>query len=225
MDPGDQTPEDRGWLGRCLTWLLGDDADWVLGDLEERRRKRHGVGNAFARTRDLISVAIWALSRRRIEHEGLGMDGWTRKGRAGALLDVLWQDLRYTIAALRRDFGFTAMTILTLAIGIGANTAVFSVVQSTLLKPLPYEDPDGLAMVWTDIPGEGVHEARSAFANIQDWKAQNRVFEDLATFDPATQTLTDGEWPEQVATAYVSANLFSVLGVAPLVGRASRPGG
>ncbi|MGH7540125.1 MAG: ABC transporter permease, partial [Gemmatimonadota bacterium] len=134
-------------------------------------------------------------------------------------MDVLWQDLRHTLRTLRRDFGFTAVIVLTLAVGIGANTAVFSLVHSTLLQPLPYRVPDRLAMIWTDIPAQGVHEARSAYANIQDWKTQNRVFEDLATFDPASLTLTDGEWPEQISAASVSANLFSVLGVAPAMGR------
>ncbi len=83
MDLGDQSPEEKGWLGRWLgrflAWLLGDDADWVLGDLEERRRKRHGVSSGLARTRDLVSVAIWALGRRRTAHGGLGMDDWMRK--------------------------------------------------------------------------------------------------------------------------------------------------
>lgn len=134
-------------------------------------------------------------------------------------MDALSQDFRYALRTLRRDRVFTAITILTLALGMGANTAVFSVVQSVLLEPLPYKDPDRLAMVWTAIPSEGVHEAPSAYANIRDWKTQNRVFEDLATFDGTSLTLTGGEWPEQISTAKVSANFFSVLGVTPIVGR------
>ena len=220
MGHDDQGPGRRGRLGQWLAWLLRDDADWVLGDLEERRRNRRGIGRGLAQARDVISVAIWALGRRRTEHGGVGMDGWTRRARAGAFLEAVRQDLRHTLAGLRRDVGFTSVTIVTLAIGIGANAAVFSVVQSTLLKPLPYEDPDGLAMVWTEIPAQGIHEATSSYANVQDWKTQSRVFEDLATYDPATRTLTDGDWPEQIATANVSANLFSVLGVTPLIGRA-----
>lgn len=138
-------------------------------------------------------------------------------------MDILFQDLRHTLRTLRRDFGFTATTVLTLAIGIGVNTAVFSVVYAVLLQPLPYKNSDRLAMVWTDIAGQGVHEATSAYANIQDWKWQNRVFEDLATFDPTSLTLTDGDWPEQVMTVRVSANLFSILGVPPVIGRAFSP--
>jgi putative ABC transport system permease protein len=135
-------------------------------------------------------------------------------------MDLFWLDLRQALRTLRRDARFSALLLLTLAVGIGANTAVFSLVHSTLLKPLPYPEPHRLAMLWTDIPAQGVHDARSAYANIEDWKAQNRVFDDLATFDPTSLTLTGGEWPEQISTARVSANLFSVLGVAPDIGRA-----
>lgn len=135
-------------------------------------------------------------------------------------MDALAQHLRFTLRTLRRDLGFTATIVLTLAIGVGVNTAVFGVVRSTLLKPLPYEEPDRLAMVWTNIPDQDVHESPSGYANVQDWKAQNRVFEDLAAFDPTSLTLTDGEWPEQIRAAWISANLFSVLGIAPAIGRA-----
>ncbi len=138
-------------------------------------------------------------------------------------MDVLWQDLRHALRRFRRDVRFTLVIVVTLAVGIGVNTAVFSLVRSTLLQPLPYAAPDRLAMIWTALPAQGVHEARSAYANIRDWEAQNRVFEDLATFDPTSLTLTDGEWPEQISAALVSANLFSLLGVAPAIGRAFSP--
>jgi predicted permease len=138
-------------------------------------------------------------------------------------MDQAWLDVRYALRTLRRDLGFTALIVLILAIGIGLNTAVFSVVRAVLLAPLPYEDPARLAMLWTAIPDEGVHEASSAYANVQDWKERSRVFEDLATFDPTSLTLTDGAWPEQISGARVSANLVSVLGVAPALGRAISP--
>lgn len=151
------------------------------------------------------------------------MDGHRSGTRAGVFADVLSQDLRHALSTLVRDPGFSAVTTLTLAIGIGINTAVFSVVHAVLLAPLPYEDPDRLVMVWTAIADQGIREAPSAYANIEDWKALNRVFQDLATFDPTTLTLTDGDWPEQVSTAAASANLFSVLGVAPAIGRMFSP--
>jgi len=142
---------------------------------------------------------------------------------AAGLIDELRQDVQYTLTTLRRDVGFTILVILTLAIGIGANTAVFSVVHSVLLRPLPYESPERLMMIWTTISRRGVDEATSAYANVRDWRAQTRTFEDLATFDPTSRTLTGGELAEQVMTADVSANLFSVMGVEPLIGRTFSP--
>jgi predicted permease len=134
-------------------------------------------------------------------------------------VDRAWQDVRYALRTLRRDFAFTALIVLILAIGIGLNTAVFSVVRAVLLAPLPYEDPARLTMLWTDIPEEGVRESPSAWGNVEAWKAQNHVFEDLATFDPTTLTLTGGVWPERISGVKASANLPSVLGVAPALGR------
>jgi putative ABC transport system permease protein len=134
-------------------------------------------------------------------------------------MDVVWQDLRHTVRTLRRQTGFTVVVVLTLAVGIGVNTAVFTLVHSTLLEPLPYPDPDRLVMVWTEIPARGVYEATSAYANVQDWRTESRTFADLATFDPTTLTLTDGEWAEQMSAVRTSSNLFSVLGVGPAIGR------
>jgi putative ABC transport system permease protein len=147
------------------------------------------------------------------------VDEWTRETGAAGWIDVLRQDARYTFRALRRDLGFTVVVILTLALGIGANTAVFSVVHSILLKPLPYQDPDRLMMIWTAIPGRGVADATSAYGNVRDWRAQSSAFEGMATFDPTTRTLTGGAWPERVMTADVSQNIFALLGVEPRIGR------
>jgi putative ABC transport system permease protein len=138
-------------------------------------------------------------------------------------MDTLSQDLRQSLRTLRRDVGFSATVVFTLALGVGVNTAVFGAVRSVLLEPLPYDDPDRLAMVWTTIDAQGVDASPSSYANVQDWKAQTRVFEDLATFDPTSLTLTGGDWAEQMSAAKVSANLFSVLGVPPAVGRTFSP--
>ena len=138
-------------------------------------------------------------------------------------MNVLLQDLRFALRTLRRDLGFTAAIILTLAIGVGVNTAVFGVLRSTLFEPLPYDKPERLVMVWTSLTGQNIHESPSAYANVLDWKAQNRVFEDLATFDPLSVTVRAGDWPERISAARISANLFSVLRVAPAVGRSFSP--
>jgi putative ABC transport system permease protein len=212
----------RGWWERLGVWLLGDDADWVLGDLEERHRKRRGLRRWVSLPFDVASLAGWAISSGRVRRR-TGMDTRMWGDGVAALIDTLRQDCRFTVNALRRDVGFTVVVILTLAIGIGANTAVFSVVHSLLLRPLPYPDPDRLTMIWTTIPGRGVDEVTSAYGNVRDWRAQTRAFEGLATFDPTSRTLTGGEWPEQIMSADVSANFFSVMGVEPLIGRTFSP--
>ena len=138
-------------------------------------------------------------------------------------MDTLFHDMRHALRSWHRDFGFSATVVLTLAIGVGANTAAFGIVRSVLLEPLPYVAPDRLAMVWSRIPEQGITESPSGYANILDWKARTRAFDDLATFDPVTLTLSGGEWPEQISAARASANLFALLGVAPAFGRAFSP--
>jgi predicted permease len=96
---------------------------------------------------------------------------------------------------------------------------MFSVLDALLLKPLPYIDPDRLAMLWTEIPTQSVREGRSAYWNVEQWRGQSRSFEDIAVFDPASVTLTTADASERITVLRVSPNLFSVLGVQPLVGR------
>ena len=134
-------------------------------------------------------------------------------------MDALLQDLRFALRTLRRDLAFAVLLVLTLATGIGANAAVFSVVRSVLLDPLPYPEADRLAVLWSELPSEGVLDATSGYANVQDWRAQSRSFEVLATFDPITLTATDGEWPERLSGVKAAAGLLPLLGVAPAMGR------
>lgn len=134
-------------------------------------------------------------------------------------MDHVRLDLRHSVRQLTKKPGFSAMLILTLALGIGASSGVFSVLRAVLLKPLPYKDPGGLAMVYADDPALELHEGRTSFPNFTDWKKQNRSFEDMAIFTPQTFLLgTDGP-PERMRSARVTANFWSVLGVAPILGR------
>jgi predicted permease len=110
---------------------------------------------------------------------------------------------------------------VTLALGIGANTATFSIVNAVLLRPLPYQNPDRLASLWTNVPEQGRRPITPG--NFVDWKNQNTVFEDVAAFNPSTVTLTgDGE-PVQMMGANTSAGYFAVVGVEPMLGRAFLP--
>ncbi len=150
----------------------------------------------------------------------------------GAFMDTLWlqprrledemfQDLRYGARMLRKNPGFTFVAALTLAVGIGANTAIFSVVNAVMLRPLPYQDSDRLAMLWTDDPKRSIHEEGTSYLNFLDWRSQSQLFTDMAICSRGNPVvLTGGAEPERVKGELVSANLFSLLGVKPALGRA-----
>jgi putative ABC transport system permease protein len=132
---------------------------------------------------------------------------------------MLLRDLRYSLRMLWRRPGFTAVAVVTLALGIGANTAIFSVVNSVLLAPLPYEDPDGLVMVWERQVISNASQQPVSWLNFEDWKGQNKVFEQLAASRGATFNLTRGGETERVTGARVTSNLYSLLRVKPILGR------
>jgi putative ABC transport system permease protein len=129
------------------------------------------------------------------------------------------QDVRYALRALRKNPGFTAVAVLTLALGIGANTAAFSVLNAVILRPLPYQSPDRLTLLWTEIPTQALREGRSAFGDVEQWRARSRSFADMAVLDPVRLTLTGESGSEQVTVGRVSPNFFPLLGVQPSFGR------
>ena len=130
----------------------------------------------------------------------------------------LWQDIRFGIRVLRKNPGVTVTAIITLALAIGANTAIFSVVNAVLLRPLPYRTPDRLVSLWARVPEHG--RWRTTPANFFDWKKENTVFEGMAAFGSWTMTLTESGEPEQLLGTQVSEGYFSVVGVEPMLGRA-----
>jgi putative ABC transport system permease protein len=134
-------------------------------------------------------------------------------------MQTLLQDLRYGARMLLKKPGFTLIAIITLALGVGANTAIFSLVNVVLLKPLPFHEPERLVMLWEDAAAIGFPRADVAPANFVDWKAQQSTFDGMATLDWKSFDLTgDGE-PQKVASYGVTANLFPLLGVQPTIGR------
>lgn len=126
-------------------------------------------------------------------------------------------DLAYAFRMLLKHPGVTAIAVITLALGIGANTAIFSVVNAVLLNPLPYKQPDRLVSLWENVPGHG--RWRASPANFFDWKKQNTVFEDVAAFGQSSMTLTGSGEPEQLTGTRVSSGYFAVVGVEPFIGR------
>jgi putative ABC transport system permease protein len=133
-------------------------------------------------------------------------------------IDTLVRDIRHACRSLWANRAVTAIAVLSLAMGIGANTAIFSAIRAVLLRPLPYKDPERLAMVWMDNRRLGLHNDLTSYPNYLDWK-NNRVFEDMAGFVPRNVILTGFEEPARIAAAAVNWNIFSVLGVSPVQGR------
>ena len=133
-------------------------------------------------------------------------------------MHTLLQDLRYGARMLFKHPGVSVVAVITLALGIGANTAIFSVVNAVLLRPLSYKNPDRLVSLWENVPNHG--RWRASPANFHDWKKQNTLFEDMSAFGGSAMTLTgDGE-PEQLNGTRVSSGYFGVVGVEPVLGRA-----
>jgi putative ABC transport system permease protein len=139
-------------------------------------------------------------------------------------MNSLIQDIRYAVRSLLQRPAFTLISVITLALGIGASTAIFSVVHAVLLRSLPYGSADRLVMVWEDrhrVGGRGTNVIN--LGNFFDWKEQNHVFEDMAAFfDLSAKLTSDGE-PEEVPSQIATPNLFSVLGVNPIMGRTFLP--
>ena len=136
-------------------------------------------------------------------------------------MDSLLKDIRYAVRSLIKRPGFIAVVIITLALGIGANTAIFSVINAVVLRPLPYDDPDRLVMVWETIAG---NDRRSvAPGNYVDWRDQNKTFDGLSAVFNGNFNLTgDGE-PERINGATITSNLMNVLGVQAQLGRTFQP--
>jgi len=135
------------------------------------------------------------------------------------MLHNLLQDIRFGIRALFKSKLFAIASIVTLALGIGANTAVFSAVNAVLLAPLPFQNADELVVLWRTALTTRTDRLPESIPNLEDLKAQNQSFEKIAAVRGQQVVLTDGDQPERVGGARASANLFSTLGVKPILGR------
>lgn len=160
-----------------------------------------------------------AVRRARLEfggHEQLKED--CRDARGVSFIDTLTRDVRYGLRMLRKNLGFATVAILTLALGIGANTAIFSVINSVLLRPLPYGDPASLVMVWENNSQLANPHNTVSPPNFLDWRSRNTVFESMAAVYDERDNLTGNGDPQEVILQGVSSNFFSVLGVNPIMG-------
>ena len=134
-------------------------------------------------------------------------------------MDNFLNDLRYGVRSLIKHPGFTAIAIITLALGIGANTAVFTVVNAVLIRPLPYKDPSRLVTIWEESPERDLYEMPVSLANLRDWVDQNTTFENIAAYTFSEFNLTDSGEPASLLGVRSTANLFPLVGAHPVVGR------
>jgi putative ABC transport system permease protein len=199
-----------------LSQHLGDQYEQSLcrGATEE---EAYGAALTGLAESDLLARELKRVERR-VQHEPL-----TLGNERTNLLSDLSQDLRYGLRMLLKNPGFTIVAIIALALGIGANTAIFSVVNTVLLRPLPYKHPDRLVMVWEENSKQGFPRDTPAAGNYLDWRDQNHVFEGMAAMAEISFNLTGAGEPERIDGQRVSATLFQLLGVDPALGRAFLP--
>ncbi|HET9210746.1 MAG TPA: ABC transporter permease [Thermoanaerobaculia bacterium] len=207
-------------LSARLRALLGREA--VIGDIDEELRlhlemeaeanARRGMPPEEARRAALRTFGNLDSVRER-----------AYEVRGGGLLETLAQDLRYAGRMLARQPGFTAVAALTLALGIGANTAIFSVVEAVLLRPLPYRHADRTVLVWESNRSRDVASNVVNPANFMDWREQAKSFDQMAAFADRRFNLTGGGEPEEVPAQSVTPNLFSLLGAGAELGRTFTP--
>src|ERR1043165_8654173 len=135
-------------------------------------------------------------------------------------LEIVRQDLRFGARMLLKNLSFTLVAVLTLALGIGANSAIFSVVSAALLKSLPYPNAENLVMVWGNFQRLNMTRLGVSAPEFVDYKNQNTVFAEVAAYQPLTFNLIKSDEPERIGGARVSSSLFRLLGTQPLMGRA-----
>jgi predicted permease len=188
--------------------------------------------------RDLDDELAFHLSMREAEYRGDGVPaadaGAAARRRFGNLtylkeqcrdmwtfhpLETLWQDVRYALRTLRRSPGFTIVAVVALAIGVGANTAIFSLIDAMRARALPYKEPSRLVQLWGNVMRTRLERRGNSYMDFVDWRAQAKSFEDIAAFDTLTATLSGRDDPQRLFAEFVSAPYFSLLGVAPARGR------
>ncbi len=138
---------------------------------------------------------------------------------AFAVFETTAQDLRYALRTLRKSPGYTTTAVAVLALAIGVNTAMFSVLNAVIFRPLPYKSPEQLVMLWSEDPSKNLREGRTAYWNVEQWRSQSQSFEAMAFFDSVSATLTTADRAEKISILRTSPDLFPLLGVQPLHGR------
>ena len=209
-------------LNRVRSWWRGIFQRSLVQNEMEAELQFH----VEARAEELVQSSVpraEALRRARLEFGGMeGAKEECLEARGASCLDNLMQDLRYGARTMMRAPGFTTMAVLALALGIGANTAIFSVVNAVLLRPLPYDQPDKLVQLWHVPPQAtfpGIAEFPVSPANFLDWRSQTQSFEGMSAYGRGSYTLTGNGEPETFRMIAVTDGMFSILHARPLLGR------
>ncbi|MEO8370426.1 MAG: ABC transporter permease [Candidatus Solibacter sp.] len=202
-----------GWWGRAARERQLQDELEAHFQMHVDDNLRAGMAPAQARREAALKFGSVASATEEVR------GAWTV-----GFLETTRQDVAYAVRALRRTPAFTATAVLSVALGIGASVAIFTVADSLLLRPLPYRDPGRLMMIWENNQRRqnAEHNVISP-ANFRDWKAQNTVFEAMSAFTHGPATLQSGQRVEEVIDQYVTGDVFDLLGVGPVRGRLFTP--
>src|SRR5882724_1045971 len=199
----------------------------ALGDLGEEYRSRLGQRTStlnlkFWFWRQVLSLAGSFLFERVINTFS-GSDTFQQDTNRGNKMETLFQDIRYGLRSLSKRPGFTAVAVLTMALGIGANSAIFSLVNGVLLRPLPFRQPEQLVRVWGT--NASTHNLRAwvSYPDLQDRRAQNTVFQELGGYINSTWTLSGTAEPDVISVRQVTEDIFPVLDLRPAIGRLFTP--
>jgi putative ABC transport system permease protein len=218
--PGLKEARERDIIAEVASQL----EDVYLEALSRGRSPEEAKEAALAHIPDWGAFSEDLLRAERSRRRARG-DAWTegaseavrRKGGRWVGLADLLQDLRYSLRILWSSPGFTALAILTLALGIGGAATIFTLYDQVLLRPLPYRESDQLVQLWEKLPS--FENASVSYANFVDWRERNRVFEEMGVWNETRMSLTGSGDPEEVLLGRVSASIFPLLGVAPIHGR------
>jgi predicted permease len=202
------------WLRRLMYLLRESRHDAELREEIEAHRElraahleREGLTSQEAEDASRRAIGNVLLAREDAREVWLGSWG------------TVWQDVRYTLRTCRKNPMLTAVAVVTLALGIGANSAIFSVVNAVLIRPLPYPDAGRLVQVWETNPRANRWGDWASYPDFVDWRRENQAFEEMAAFRYWRFRLTGSQYPEMLVGLRVSPALFSVLGVNPMLGR------
>ena len=214
---------------RLARWLLRralppDARESIVGDLDEEYLRHRAPSGAIAARRWYWSQALRSIAHTTRRESVMPAPPTSAAARLAALAATARGDTRFALRMLRRSPGYAAAALLTFALGIGASIAIFSTVNEVMLRPLPYADPDRLALLWEANDERGWTQVEAAPANVFDWRERATTLDDIAFVSPFPQTLSlaGNAGPVAAEVAQVSGNLFSVLGVPPALGRAFR---